>query len=526
VAVVQISRIQHRRGTSDNLPQLAVGEIGLAVDTRKVYIGNGGTDAPSTENIELLTSVSSVISTADSYTYSGYRAGYSSTTGASANTPSTRTLQQKLDDVASVIDFGATGDGTTDDSAAINRALYELFSREANTKVRRSLYFPAGTYIVRSVIKIPTYAKLVGEGPESSIIKGTNSAVTEVARTADSLQQIASNIGNGTGVQPKAITIEGISFNTNVDIDGFVVDQSEDIHFRNCSFNGQYSSAPASVGNSNSTVLLTSTAGYQTEHITFTSCQFSGHNLGVLADHDMKNIVFNGCSFKKLFKGFKIGENKTGSSPAIIGPKGMSVTNSLFDKIYSSAVHVYAGPGFTSSFNTYRDCANNVQGSGNPTAHVVNYTVGECYAIGDIFDRLDSDTTTYARVSVDRNHVASLAMEGSNGVKFGGYIRQYGQSITLDNNSTKSTGLLFADNGNNYAIEISYLITRGSLHRQGVMRITHNSTAQSIDDDFSENSGDIGVTFNLTNTSNQSTLNYVTSNTVAGTLFYSIRIIR
>ena len=51
MAIVQISRIQHRRGVAENLPQLAVGELGLAVDTRRLYIGNGGSDAPQIENI-------------------------------------------------------------------------------------------------------------------------------------------------------------------------------------------------------------------------------------------------------------------------------------------------------------------------------------------------------------------------------------------------------------------------------------------------------------------------------------------
>ena len=81
MAIVQISRIQHRRGVSDNLPQLAVGELGLAVDTRRIYIGNGGTDAPQIENIELLTAQSNLLDSADSYTYAGAAAGYNATTG-------------------------------------------------------------------------------------------------------------------------------------------------------------------------------------------------------------------------------------------------------------------------------------------------------------------------------------------------------------------------------------------------------------------------------------------------------------
>ena len=40
----------------------------------------------------------------------------------------TRTLQSKLDDFVNVVDFGAKGDGSTDDTAAINRALTQLYS--------------------------------------------------------------------------------------------------------------------------------------------------------------------------------------------------------------------------------------------------------------------------------------------------------------------------------------------------------------------------------------------------------------
>ena len=99
---------------------------------------------------------SSLIESSDSYTYSDAQIGFSAQTGASANSPITRTLQNKLDDFASVRDFGAVGDGATDDTAAINRALYELFAREQITRVRRALYFPAGTYKVTSTINIPT----------------------------------------------------------------------------------------------------------------------------------------------------------------------------------------------------------------------------------------------------------------------------------------------------------------------------------------------------------------------------------
>ena len=37
--IVQISRIQHRRGKRTDLPQLASGELGWVVDEQRLFIG-------------------------------------------------------------------------------------------------------------------------------------------------------------------------------------------------------------------------------------------------------------------------------------------------------------------------------------------------------------------------------------------------------------------------------------------------------------------------------------------------------
>ena len=50
---------------------------------------------------------------------------------------------------------------------------------------------------------------------------------------------------------------------------------------------------------------------------------------------------------------------------------------------------------------------------------------------------------------------------------------------------------------------------------------------QVLDDDFSEDNGTVGVTFNLTNSSNITTLNYVTTSTGSSASFkHTIRTIR
>jgi hypothetical protein len=84
----------------------------------------------------------------------------------------TRTVDSKLKDVVSVKDFGATGNGTTDDTAAIQAAINAALSRPLTSGGAGSVFFPAGSYKVTSTINIPprngqTYnvgLRIYGEG--------------------------------------------------------------------------------------------------------------------------------------------------------------------------------------------------------------------------------------------------------------------------------------------------------------------------------------------------------------------------
>lgn len=63
--IVQISKIIHRTGSNDDLPQLDTGEIGFSTDERRVYIGNDPilyppSTSPTTQT-EILTEASSNI---------------------------------------------------------------------------------------------------------------------------------------------------------------------------------------------------------------------------------------------------------------------------------------------------------------------------------------------------------------------------------------------------------------------------------------------------------------------------------
>ena len=87
-----------------------------------------------------------------------------------ASTTQSRSVQGKLDDVVSVKDFGAKGDGISDDTAAIQSACTALYYAGGGT-----LYFPSGRYALNSG-QIDCYGSinLRGAGRQSVIVGRTS----------------------------------------------------------------------------------------------------------------------------------------------------------------------------------------------------------------------------------------------------------------------------------------------------------------------------------------------------------------
>ena len=587
MAILQISRITQRKGLAQDLPEpLAGAELGWAIDTRQLFIGNGELTegAPVVGNTEILTEFSDLLAYTTLYTYKGSAAGYDVQTGATSGSPVSQSLQNRLDSYAVVTDFGATGDGVTDDTAAINRALYQLYCRQTNTQVRRSLFFPAGTYLITDTINIPPFAQLYGDGPNSSIIKFsvenwsnaipydtgvlvyyvpsnayyrsvaavpagtiiTNTSYWDpvlsglpeyVVRTADSLQQVGTDImSNGAQFAPQSIEVSNMCFQTlNADSDSvqshniLLVEDAEQVAFTNVTFQGPFTTATdinTVIDAQVSCVKFASTVTYPCNQIFFDNCRFSGTTYGFDADAVIQGATISNSYFDAMYRGIILDTS----------PTGVRMVHNTFDNIYNQGIRIVGATFNVSAYNIFYDVGNNY--TVTATAPVIFIDTDNNVSMGDMFERTTAQSATYARVNLGTTGSIAFGMNTSkigyvisgvanttiaNQMNLGQYVRTTGVVSTLANAAATSTLFTVDSSATGIrAFRVDYTITRGTTYRTGTITIVSGTTF-NFTDDYSDNAS-TGFVLSAAEAASVVTVSYAdgTPTGTAGSITYSI----
>jgi len=587
VAIVQVSRITQRTGLEDDLPQpLAGAEFGWAIDQRKLYIGNGAIadGAPIVGNTEVLTEFSDILSFATAYTYQGAAAGYTVQTGATSGDPVSQSIQSRLDSYAVVTDFGATGNGSTDDTDSINRALYQLFCVQNNTQIRRSLFFPAGTYIVTDTILIPPYAKLYGEGADSSLIyftvqtwaantayaagvlvKSSGSYYRSIAavpatgillnnvsywelttlpelvvRTADSSQQTGVNIGVGGASPPQNIEVSSMSFQTTESGSHNVclIEKAQKVSIDNVTFASNLTTLELQDAVEDiSGITFSSTTALPCTEITIDKCKFTGMTYGINTDHQTAGVTVSNGWFDVLYQGVVLGS----ATPVDGGPSGFKVLHNVFDNIYGEGIVIQDCSLNGTGYNVFYDVGNHFNGTTSPASSIIDINAINNISVGDAFERTTTYSNTYPRIKLNNTNSIALGMNTSgitfyqsnvanltfaNQMALGTYQRSSGIQDNLTVSGSAQTLFTF-DADNIAAVKIDYTTKTYSNNavRTGtftIVRSTSDSTGALASSDSGIENSHTDVTFSVSEDASTSVISwkYITSS--SGTINYSV----
>lgn len=130
----------------------------------------------------------------------------------------TRAIRAKLDDIVSVKDFGATGDGSTNDAAAIQLAI---------NSGAKTLTFPAGVYMLGAELKPRSNQAWVGS-PRGTTLKLNAGAATNLNVAAHNQDGLDGSLDN--------FSASDIVFDANGKDAGFVIFGCSEVRFTDCVF--------------------------------------------------------------------------------------------------------------------------------------------------------------------------------------------------------------------------------------------------------------------------------------------------
>ena len=375
MAVFQISRIQVRRGqanTGTGIPQLASGEMAWAVDTQELYIGSGSVSegAPSVGNVRVLT-LNDIALTNNILSIGQYVWKYTDTTistGLSAGLPTSRSIQAKLDDIVNSSDFGMVGDGTTDNTVALQNAIDQLFlnvSHQASlqsatgAQSRYVLKINPGIYKITSTIHIPSYATIEGVGPDKVIFdytptSGDTSPAFNFINDTSSPDTYYTTSNLQYTNQARYIHLKGFTIQLyNGKNTGMQLDSVRESLFENIKITG--STTTLTVYNStNLGIVLTAFSSLVTcINNKFKNIHLTHLTTAIYSKQDTVNNSFSDLFVWDAQQGISFGKGSLGGSTVgeQYGPRECTISHSRFYNIRQHAIYIERG-----EFNSVVSC--------------------------------------------------------------------------------------------------------------------------------------------------------------------------
>jgi len=393
MAVIQISKIQLRRGREqeEGIPQLASGELAWAIDTQKLFIGNGAVSegAPQVGNTRILTEQDNIFELAQDYQYRESNSAIQ--TGLSTNFPVQLTLQERLDERVTNVEYGIEANGI-DQTAKIQNAIDNLFlnsSYMSRNDLRVTLEFLPGTYFVSSTIFLPSNVTIVGAGIDKTVFHftGLSQPVFRFINET-STKTSRSTLSSTTSLnQPKNSILSGFSVITNdPTVNGFQLSAVKDSVFKDIKIQGSYGDSASNFSKGIVMEALSSLVTCQRNK--FDRVIIDGMTYGVYSENDIINNIFLECEIRDAYIGFSLGP--VTPSTAIgkqYGPRNIVVEDSIFEDVDRQGIYVYKGYGNRSIGNTFRNVGNEGGRNTNNQTAIIRYDSHGNVSIGDSFDR-------------------------------------------------------------------------------------------------------------------------------------------